>query len=105
MKISQDLGHTVYFLALIILASAFDELSSRLDESLYVYRCSQLKNNQRIQVTIRVLTSYMIYPETTKLTICVSYVFKILLVLDCELRVCFLCLFVSVNGLKKIASF
>ena len=37
VKISQDLGHTVYFLALIIFASAFDESSSRLDESLYVY--------------------------------------------------------------------
>ena len=71
----------------------------------YVYIYSQLKNNQYKQVTIRVHTSYMIYPEMTKLTICVSYVFKVLLFLDYELRVCFLCSFVSVNGLKEIASF
>ena len=87
------------FSCTITLASAFDESSSRLDESLFVCICSQLKNNQQmqLQVTIRVHTSYMIYPETTKLTICVSYVFKVLLVLDYELRVCFLCLLVSVN--------
>ena len=55
------------FSCTITLASAFDESSSRLDESLYVYLYSQLKNNQYIQVTIRVHTSYMIYPETPSL--------------------------------------
>ena len=66
------------FSCTITLASAFDESSSRLDESLYVYLYWQLKNNQYIQVTVRVHTSYMIYPETTKLTICISCVFKVL---------------------------
>ena len=44
--------------------------------------------------------------KTPKLTICVCYVFKVLLVLEYKHRGCSLCFFVSVNSLKKkIAGF